>query len=853
MADLVLFPNCDLHVALHGTPTLNIRVALRELDASNMKYNLTPKTQCTFDLLAPYNPVGNRLEHFVNISPTTGVVTPIGVGINFVQVRCENFYIIARIQVHDTIRDWWFGNASITTAKDAAFAHSQPSVYALFSDDATGTDLVGDITGHGYVPLTPTDPSTFTVNPDGRLQGLKEGDATLSGTFLAKTNTLPVRVVDYGKPRSKLEYVQIPNVYQLSAMHNVLFIAEGFRDIQDDRDKFDKIVARVVDEMFSKPRHAPYNLLQGSFNIWKAYEPSQQHGVTCGYRVNDKEVNFGSRALPPGYAIPNPYQITGNEKNYTAEQLVRIVGLPLRNETRSTTVLKNLWGSQNLKRFDAASSSWIDNFDPTKVDDDLVAVWKAQKSVGILEARDTFFGLYLGTRYGDRASGSGVPALPPGSDNPSDLKLAPFISRIYEWFSIRASRSLTPDPRRHPPELQAGGLENLGNSILNYINNLRSPLAPQPNVGPEWIPDPIGTTLKKSRGLVALITNDGLIGGTNFNASTITANTLASARMLNFEYAGAGNGKIMRRKPADSIYEDIDDIINTIAHEFGHSFNLGDEYEDFPGDKPDLFSDQDNIATLSTINLDANYLTNRKLDPEKVKWFDLLRMEESYTLLKDSEIDGGRLKVTIDKRSISRWVAAKSRNLEAFLRLIEITPRGKQLPLEHDGSHYLVRLTIEEINEAQGTILLGGLELPAPVPVFAAGSLLFIPKRDSAGELVYVVEKKVLAKLKSTALPLNKDSDTTKVNKEADDPISIADFKAPCKSYKLIGVYEGAKGYTGMVYRPSGLCKMRKSTDEGVGDGEFCHVCKYLIVNRVDPNYHDILDKKYYPTAKKNG
>ena len=51
-------------------------------------------------------------------------------------------------------------------------AHSQPSIYALFSDDPTGTDLVGDITGHGFVTLTSASPGTFVVdnaNNQGRL------------------------------------------------------------------------------------------------------------------------------------------------------------------------------------------------------------------------------------------------------------------------------------------------------------------------------------------------------------------------------------------------------------------------------------------------------------------------------------------------------------------------------------------------------------------------------------------------------------------------------------------------------------------------------------------------------------
>jgi hypothetical protein len=403
---------------------------------------------------------------------------------------------------------------------------------------------------------------------------------------------------------------------------------------------------------------------------------------------------------------------------------------------------------------------------------------------------------------------------------------------------------------------------------LSYIAGLQVPFAPNPNVAQEWIPDPTNTTFKRSRGLIALITNDELHGGTNFNALTITANTLAGKTLISFEYVNTGNERIMRRIIPDSISEDIDNVINTVTHEFGHSFNLDDEYEDFPGDQPNSYDGYDNIAALETIRLDDDYLKNENLDPKKVKWFDLLRIILSDTLTRNSETESGQIKVSIDPKYIRNWVEAKNQNLEAYLRKINVTPQGKQLPLKYGETNYLTELTIGEIDPVNGTILLGGLELPPlPFPVFPKGSLLFLPKLNNANELMYVVENKVLEKLENTKKPLNKYTDTSIPNKNADYPIRIADFEPPCKAYKLIGVYEGGSGYTGMVYRPAGLCKMRtssdpsflkelvaedKSTSARVGDGEFCHVCKYLIVNRVDPSLHELLDKKYYPEAKKN-
>ena len=820
----------------------------RVLDAGGMKYNLTDVTSsCTFDLFAPYNPVGSRLEQFVTINAATGDLTPTKVGINLVQVRRDSYYILARIQVHDTIQDWWFGNSSITTAKDANIAHSQPSLYALFSDDPSKTDLVGDITGHGFVALSSNDPAFFSVNADGRLQGLQEHtQKKLSGTFLGKTKELTVAIVDYGKSRMALEYVQIPDVNHLDTMHNILFIAEGFRDRDDDRDKFNKIVTQVTDEMLSKPRHAPYNLLQGSFNVWKAYEPSTEHCVTCGYRINDAAAGN----LPQGEPIPYLGRVSSNPNAYTVEELVHIVGLPLRGESRSTTDLKNLWNSQSLQRFDPSTTTWVSNFDPARVDDDLVATWKGQTSTGILQARDTFFGLYLGARPGDRFYNvSSTIVDPPATDSPADAKLAPFIHRMYEWFDVYVPRNLGPDPRRHPPELYAGNQENLGNSILAYINNLKNPFSPDPNVGRQWVPDPTGTTFKRSRGLVALITNDALDGGTNFNALTITANTLNVYTRVGFEFAGSGTEKIMRRTPPDSIALDVHGIINTVAHEFGHSFHLDDEYEEFIGDHSDSVGDYDNTCVLSDVNLDAAFATDRKIDPDKVKWMDLPRIELSDVLLRDSEDDGSSMKVMIDKRFIPRWAEAKAQNKKAYLRKIEIAPNGRQLPFAAGDTNYLVNLDIENVDVNEGTVSLGGLELPShPLPVFPAGSVLFLPLRDSSGNLIFVVEKKVIDTLKLINLPLNKDQDTRHLNSQADDPVDIANFKPPCKSYKLVGLYEGGSRWTGMVYRPAGLCKMRDQKG-----GEFCHVCKYLIVNRVDPGNHALMDKKYYPKAKKNG
>lgn len=847
---------------------------IRDIATDKMSYELRPPPSIPitgpppiqFDFLAPYNPVGpnpgnDRLQKFVNIDPD-GTVTPLAVGTNLVQARMDEFYIIFRIQVHDRILGWWFGNTSMTVPLDSTIFHSQPSIYALFSDDPSGTDLVGDITGHGYVPLTPNDPARFLVNADGRLRGVAEGNdpITLSGTFLGVTNSIPIKVVDYAKTRKKLEYVQIPDVEHPDQMHNILFMSEGFKNTDEDKEKFDEVVKEVVEEMFDKPRHSPYNLLEGHFNIWKVYEPSTEHGVTVGFRVNDEDL-VGS--LKKGYPIPYKFQLPDTEGMFTPELLVRKVGLPLRNENRTTAQLKALWSSQSL-----------DEFDPNKVNDTLVTAWKRQKSVGILEARDTFFGLVLGQRNADRISGQTALTdviTEPGSDTPA--LMAPFIKRMYEWFQIDPSQSLSPDPRRHPPELHQYNQTNAGNSILSYIGGLRVPFN-TPQVSQEWLPDVTETRLKRSRGLIAMITYENVIGGTNFNNLTITANSLRKDSSVSFAYLNQGNERIMRRNIPPSIKPSTGGIIDTIAHEFGHSFALGDENESFPGDDPSAGNNQgadlpfDNLARYAAIFVDGQFMANRNIQPAKVKWLQLVRFRLSDVLIKDSEVVGGQIKVTIDKRFIGKWLAASKKpdNLAALRRIAFVptpnptpggldipptfSPNGRQLPLVSDREHLLSALPIASVTEADGTILLNPPSA-LPSPTFPAGSIVFLPRLVSAIQTDLVVEKEVMVHLSAKNLPLNKDTDISKVNREDDEPVDISGFPAPCKPYRVVGVYEGANYRSGRFYRPTGLCKMRNPSDEGTGCGAFCFVCRYLIVNRVNPGVHDLLDKLHYPNAKR--
>jgi hypothetical protein len=64
----------------------------------------------------------------------------------------------------------------------------------------------------------------------------------------------------------------------------------------------------------------------------------------------------------------------------------------------------------------------------------------------------------------------------------------------------------------------------------------------------------------------------------------------------------------------------------------------------------------------------------------------------------------------------------------------------------------------------------------------------------------------------------------------------------------IVGVYDGGGGFDCGVFRPAGRCRMRRGYNATT---PFCQVCRYVIVDKVDPTKHRELDDMYhrqYPT-----
>jgi hypothetical protein len=213
MAEFIfLEPSCDIHLVRdprferNGNALNNLRLTVFEGVWQPPQAN-PPRISRDFNInIVSPGPVPPgrisvdfypRNQNIVQYDQASGELRPQNAGEVFMQVRVadpaqnlpnQHHSIVARIQVHDTMNGWWFGNNSLSVFLDPVLAHSQVSIYALFDETAPGEGVVGDITAHGYVELTSNNVPLFEISAKwkDRIQGKAVGSGTLRGDLCRK-------------------------------------------------------------------------------------------------------------------------------------------------------------------------------------------------------------------------------------------------------------------------------------------------------------------------------------------------------------------------------------------------------------------------------------------------------------------------------------------------------------------------------------------------------------------------------------------------------------------------------------------------------------------------------------------
>ncbi|MCB0705589.1 MAG: hypothetical protein KDC34_09785 [Saprospiraceae bacterium] len=865
---IFLEPSCDIHLVLdpnfkRGGVSLNdveLKVFRGEFNAVDDNYSIS---QVNSDLHFDFFPIN---QTHINFDPVTRIITPQSYGTILMQVRYEDpadpteyIYTLARIQVHDKLNGWWFGNKSLSVFWDPDMDHSQLSIFALMDSANADKRSIVDISGHGYVELSSDDEFTVKVSNTyrGRVSGVIFGTANITGVLLGgDTETVPVTCVDFADltPVKRLDRTHVFNAAgKVEEKLNIVILAEGFRDNPDDRALYRKAVTPMIDAMFTTERHAPFNILKDKFNFWKAYTESPENGLTVGVPVNID-----------GDTIPGDVDPASScaADSYTLEELNQKVGYPTNADTTKSIVqLKSNWST-------AGSAPKLAGYVDAKACNNVIEAWKKQKIHGIPQARDTYWCFMQGARWGERSSEFQAKAdivAPNLAEADTHADNTRFAEWVHKWYKPKEPPSGPEfDPRRFAPELGANNrtapkrdfllkeMERFADKNLNFGDN-------NFQVGKVWgsgfTPDSTATTRQYSSiGLGVLMINHRYLRGVNFS-NTFFAKSIGRESLLEYTVdPSPTKPKLTIKKSAST--NNIK-FTNTVVHELGHSFNLNDEYEEFRKAGDDGEEDYDNTTVLSNIEVTAapaDATKPRPIDPDKVKWVNLHRIEKSSGTRNESAINANKVVFKIDKSELNNWKVGDTINFRSGKGFEGL--RIPQVPI--DTPDIYLNMTIDSIDAGSGEVTLsGGPAVKAPFP---PGSLMYKAKEED-GNIIKLVEKRVYDFMKNNsysgvatngrALTENHDthaSGSDPVSKDFDAPPDVPSYKPPCDEYKVIGIYEGGGAYTIDVFRPSGGCKMRDGQGDG-GEGEYCFVCKYMMVNRIDPSKHAKLDS-YYPDGK---
>ncbi len=444
-----------------------------------------------------------------------------------------------------------------------------------------------------------------------------------------------------------------------------------------------------------------------------------------------------------------------------------------------------------------------------------------------LQARDSFFGLMYGARIGDSEARTWT--------------TGPVAGDLARWIQPRrVARSITVDPRRLP-DLQIDPVVSFRNRWDQYLDTLGPDAA-------KW------KTNQKDAGLVCFLVNDDLHGGSVMPDETTVAATVGHGDFLLDSLSKPplhpGRDLWDHEPRLTSVKPNIEAVTAKVSHELGHCpvFVLGDEYEN-GGQEPDHnFGKVERFRNLHMAppGTTADPPPISSLGQGTIKWNRHRIAKAGVMRATPTDQAPNRIFVPLRRGTINVWALQD----EVFLQ----NPQSEFLspPLEFAG--------YDRTNEEAFLITTGG-RTPADYSLagFDAGSAMYTPVKDPAGVIRTLIDAAVLTNLNTVGafgqltLAQCSGAAAAPADNPAEDPFGKRNprLRPPgmryyLPDYEVIGVYEGAGISRCRTYRPAGYCRMRHHYDYNLSDHvAFCFVCKYMILNIINPGQHPALDTEY--------
>jgi hypothetical protein len=727
--------------------------------------------------------------------------------------------LFIRVHVHDGVDRIWITPKHLTvrrrTKQDAEFSPDRFTVRARFTDGA-----VGDVTLYHGITWTPA--KSFSAGPfstpdTATNAGLIQFPANFTGpsgqvtaTWQvgggAKTDTADFTVAspwasEVGLP--KIDLVSgVPAVWGGASPEpfpNVLFMGAGFTT-PADIGVFQSAVKRVSEDWKADFMTRPFDLLATSMNLWSVAVPAVNRGISVRDVVYLPAAKNGAEALP----MPRAIKHAGGTAAWNLSNLVFAVGLPL------PAYITELRGAgqgptNGVLAFWAAIANQA--IPPAAISPQLIDKWLDLGNVNFIDEIDSFPPVSIGT--------------PPDADPGNRGNFIGFHTDRFDIADLRAFFAAMPS---------TGGIPVSGG-----------------NLGHLWTEDPKNHPAFGFDNRNFVVT---LIAGAGEAVQDRGVSIfIPIKRKSHHDVTRVAAGQIQHSplvpliEPTPAVYPEFS---REVAHELGHGFGLEDEYAELPlpfTAAESTLAGNPNVTSLAAV-------TNQgKVQSGMIKW-NWDRIERAAVL--SGPVTGGGGSFTIPLMpghqlvfKLGDVVRLRQRTrLKPLIRSIDtqVTFAGLQLTFSSLG--------VNSITVTSATAK------PSDFVPFGAGSLLYVPvpiaPANPASPFLRMIAPVVAALMDSSGNPLT--GPTAACNPVAEATIGLKDqvpilldsifplmFSRRDTPY-VVGLYSGGVRFGCGVFHPTGACMMRNHYR---GTSIFCPVCRYALVDAIDPTKHREIDQDY--------
>jgi IgA Peptidase M64 len=778
-----------------------------------------------------------------------------------------------RIHLHDTIEKVWLTPSSLTIRNGST---KQFTVLARF-DDGTVADITDWPRTHelvdwsvfgnpvsgtrrinynwsimaplpSYIALE-TDPDTSGTN--GRIiSGQSSSPLITVGlqlpTEFGMVNASPITGTVICAPpwSTRIEAKLVAgDETRIESRRNAVFVPDGFTRAEIANGDFDAIVQLAVNSCNNDRALLPYPLLKDSINYWRVHVESPEPAATLlpeFYLVEEPPYTYA--AFVQGGA-PRSQRTSTKLQN-----LILQVGLPVPKDdkpgaAKTLTEKKTIW------------DGLYSNPEVASVDQLLYEGWLSLHTRTLLNEPDTAFGMECNER----------PRV--ASVRPWKLSRLTFSDRRLSWEDIEAFLGNIYTEIKSPAS---------GTKVNVDIGRLRW-LAGMPDDG-----------------LVCFISRNTLLGGTSaggFGRPGHVAVSLPgySGKKMEVVSASPGGGMRIVAQPLPTQSSmatiGITNVFTTVVvHEWAHSFaELLDEY----GGRCGLHTPPSEQSVLVSNNIVSRHAlekargTLKYLDANEIKWSKWHRIRSAAILLNAPvTVDGANP----DTSKVRVQIASGIEDIEigAIIRLRrqdltqKILPQSDPPVLDPDSVPYVTGRFKCVARPAADVLELERIDATSQSDLLKIrkGDHLIVPALEKsatrgAGAELLLMSKIVYEHIKSTERPLTAPTATSVVDCDPGAPIDNEERQSPTNmpidwaktvpkkpkdDAQIIGLYEGGGGKQCDYYRPAGVCKMRGGGPINESDPDryhfqeeraFCQVCRYAIINKMDPTKHGLLDAEY--------